>query len=340
MPKVAVVILNWNGIDYLKKFLPSVILHTDPGLAEIIVADNGSKDLSVDWLILNHPQVGIIRFDRNYGFAEGYNRALREIKLPYVLLLNSDVEVTSGWLEPLVNELDSDPSVAACMPKIKSFNDRESFEYAGAAGGFIDKYGYPFCRGRILYHIETDHGQYDKSMDIFWASGSCLLVRSELYFSAGGLDPFFFAHMEEIDLCWRMKNMGYRIRFCHDSEIFHLGGGTLPKSHHRKTYLNFRNNLILLIKNLPKNRVIRICTLRLFLDMIAALYFLVKLDPGETFAVFHAYFSILIRCRKIFRSRREVIKKITPGYHREIYSQSIIWNFYIRKIKEYNQLSF
>lgn len=340
MPKVAVVILNWNGIPCLKRFLPSVIIHTDPGLADIIIADNGSTDQSVNWLTQNYPLVRIIRLDRNYGFAEGYNRALKEINSPYVLLLNSDVEVSPKWLEPLLHIMDSDPSVAACMPKIKSYNDRGSFEYAGAAGGFIDKYGYPFCRGRILYQIETDHGQYDDSVDIFWASGSCMLVRSELYFSAGGLDPFFFAHMEEIDLCWRMKNLGYRIRFCHESEIFHLGGGTLPKSNHRKTYLNFRNNLILLIKNLPTTRIFRICIMRLLLDMIAALYFLVKLDPGETFAVFHAYFSILIRCRKIFRSRRELMKKINPGHHKEIYQRSIVWNFYIRKIRQYNQLSF
>jgi GT2 family glycosyltransferase len=340
MSRVAVVILNWNGIDFLQKFLPSVIIHTDTELAEIIVADNGSTDLSVNWLTRNYPQVRIIKLERNYGFAEGYNLALREIKSSYFLLLNSDVEVTPKWLEPLVSILDTDPSVAACMPKIKSFNNRSFFEYAGAAGGFIDRYGYPFCRGRILYHIEEDHGQYNNSMDIFWASGACMLVRKELYFSSGGLDPFFFAHMEEIDLCWRMKNMGYRIRFCHESEVFHLGGGTLPKSNHRKTYLNFRNNLILLIKNLPAAKVIRVCAMRLVLDMIAAFYFLVKPDPGESFAVFHAYFSVLTRCRKIFRSRRELIKKINPGYHREISPRSMIWNFYIRKIREYNQLSF
>src|SRR4030042_1150983 len=340
MARVAVVILNWNGIDYLKKFLPSVIVHTDPELAEIIVADNGSTDQSVNWLNQDYPRVRIIKLDRNYGFAEGYNLALSEIKSSYFLLLNSDVEVTPKWLEPLVNVLDSYPSVSACMPKIKSFNNRSSFEYAGAAGGFIDRYGYPFCRGRILYHIEEDRGQYNSSIDIFWASGACLLVRNELYFSSGGLDPFFFAHMEEIDLCWKMKNMGYRIRYCPELDVFHLGGGTLPKSNHRKTYLNFRNNLILLIKNLPTAKAIRVCAMRLLLDKIAALYFLVTLDPGESFAVFHAYWSVLTHCHKIFRSRRELMKKINTGHHREIFPRSIIWNFYIRKIREYNQLSF
>ena len=340
MSRVAVVILNWNGIDYLKKYLPSVVAHTDPGLADIYVSDNGSEDQSVNWIAQQYPQVKIIQLDRNWGFAEGYNLALRKIQSSYFLLLNSDVEVTPKWIEPLVNILDTDPSVGACMPKIKSLHDRSSFEYAGAAGGFIDTFGYPFCRGRILNHIETDHGQYDNNIDIFWASGACLLVRSELYFSAGGLDPFFFAHMEEIDLCWRLKNMGYVIRFCHESEVFHLGGGTLPKKNHRKTYLNFRNNLILIIKNLPAGQVIRVCTARLFLDLIAALYFLFKLDPGESFAVIHAYFSIITRAGKICKVRRETIRKIHPACHREIYPNSIVWNFYIRRIKEYSQLSF
>jgi len=340
MSRVAVVILNWNGIDYLKKYLPSVITHTDPDLADIYIADNGSEDQSVNWIIRQYPQVKIIRLDHNWGFAEGYNLALRKIQSSYFLLLNSDVEVTPKWLEPLVNILDTDLSVGACMPKIKSLHDRSSFEYAGAAGGFIDTFGYPFCRGRILNHIENDHGQYDNNINIFWASGACLLVRSELYLSSGGLDPFFFAHMEEIDLCWRLKNMGHIIRFCHESEVFHLGGGTLPKKNHRKTYLNFRNNLILIIKNLPAGQVIRICTARLFLDLIAALYFLFKLNPGESFAVIHAYFSIITRSGKICKIRRELIHNIHPAYHREIYPHSIVWKYYIRNIKEFKQLSF
>jgi GT2 family glycosyltransferase len=340
MSRVAVVILNWNGIDYLKQYLPSVITHTDPGLAEIYIADNGSEDQSVNWVTQQYPQVRIIKLDRNWGFAEGYNLALRKIQSSYFLLLNSDVEVTPKWIEPLVNIMDNDLSVGACMPKIKSLHDRSSFEYAGAAGGFIDTYAYPFCRGRILNHTETDHGQYDNNIDIFWASGACLLIRSELYLSAGGLDPFFFAHMEEIDLCWRLKNMGHRIRFCHESEVFHLGGGTLPKRNHKKTYLNFRNNLILIIKNLPSGQVIRVCIARFFLDIIAAIYFLIKLNPGESFAVLHAYFSVIIRSGKILRKRKELVRKILPVNHREIFPHSIIWNFYIRKIKEYNQLSF
>jgi len=340
MAKVAVVILNWNGLNYLQKFLPSVVTNTDPKLADIIVADNGSQDKSLEWLRDNWPAIRIIKLDRNHGFAEGYNLALREIKSLYFLLLNSDVEVTPGWLEPLAEILDSDSSVAACMPKIKSYHDRSSFEYAGAAGGFIDKFGYPFCRGRILSHIEEDHGQYDDSRDIFWASGACLLIRADLYLSSGGLDPFFFAHMEEIDLCWRIKNMGWRIRFCHESEVFHLGGGTLPKGNHKKTYLNFRNNLIIIIKNSPAGKLLRILITRLMLDIIAAFYFMAKLDPGETFAVIKAYLSLLGNFNTIFRSRRKLAEKIKPGFHNEIFPGSIVWNFYFRKKKEYSKLSF
>jgi hypothetical protein len=340
MAKVAVVILNWNGIQFLQQFLPSVVTHTDPELAEIYVADNGSTDQSVEWISRNYPDVRIIKLDQNYGFAEGYNRALSHIKSTYSLLLNSDVEVTPGWLEPLVKTLDNDPSVGACMPKIKSLHNKSLFEYAGAAGGFIDRFGYPFCRGRILSHTEPDHGQYDNNMDIFWASGACILIRSELYFSAGGLDPFFFAHMEEIDLCWRLKNMGYRIRFCHESEVFHLGGGTLPKKNHKKTYLNFRNNLILIIKNLPSGQVSGICAARFFLDMIAAVYFMLKMDPGESASVIHAYISIIGQSRKIVTMRRELIRKIQAFRHKEIYPHSIVWNYYLRGIKEYHKLSF
>ncbi len=340
MAKVAVVILNWNGIDYLKKFLPSVVENTDPGLAEIIVADNGSQDQSVEWLRQNWSGLRIIKLDRNYGFAEGYNLALREIESAYFLLLNSDVEVTPGWLEPLAGILESDPSVAACMPKVKSYHERSSFEYAGAAGGFLDRFGYPFCRGRILTHIEEDHGQYDDSRDIFWASGACLLVRADLYLSSGGLDPFFFAHMEEIDLCWRIKNMGWRIRYCHESEVFHLGGGTLPKGNHKKTYLNFRNNLIIIIKNLPAGKLVRILFARLLLDIIAAVYFLIKLDPGEAFAVMKAYLSLIGNWRTIIRSRKELVEKIKPGFHKEIFPGSIVWNYYFRKIREYSKLGF
>lgn len=340
MSQVAVVILNWNGISFLKRFLPSVVEHTNAELADIYVADNGSTDDSLTWLRQNYAQVKIIRLDRNWGFAEGYNLSLKQISSQYYLLLNSDVEVTEHWLDPLVALMESEPTVAACMPKIKSASERSLFEYAGAAGGYIDKWGYPFCRGRIFYHIEPDNGQYDNSVEIFWASGACLLIRSELYFAAGGLDSFFFAHMEEIDLCWRLKNLGHRIRFVHESQVFHLGGGTLPKKNHRKTYLNFRNNIILLVKNLPSGRVFKTLVVRFILDLVAAGYFLIKLDPGESFAVVKAYFSVMLHCRKILRLRKNLRTEARPLHYHEIYDSSIVWKFYIRRMREFSQLGF
>jgi len=340
LSEVAVVILNWNGINYLKRFLPSVIEHTNPDIADIYIADNGSTDDSLIWLRQNYPGVKIIELDHNRGFAEGYNRSLKHISSEYYLLLNSDVEVTPHWLEPLLEVMESDASIAACMPKIKSVQERSLFEYAGAAGGFIDQYGYPFCRGRIFYHIEADNGQYDNDIEIFWASGACFMVRSELYFTAGGLEPFFFAHMEEIDLCWRLKNHGFRIMFVHRSEVFHLGGGTLPKKNHRKTYLNFRNNLILLIKNLPSGKFLQTMPARIILDFVAAAFFMIKLDPLESFAVLKAYASVLTHLRKIFHLRKETIKKASPKHHYETYPGSIVWQFYIKNKREFSQLKY
>ena len=340
MSQVAVVILNWNGIGYLKRFLPSVVEYTNPEMADIYVADNGSTDESIAWLRKNYEQVQIIMLNRNYGFAGGYNLSLKQISCRYYVLLNSDVEVTAHWLDPLVKLMDSDPAVAACMPKIKSAAAPSLFEYAGAAGGYIDKWGYPFCRGRILHHIEPDEGQYDSSVEIFWASGACLLIRSDLFFKAGGLDSFFFAHMEEIDLCWRLKNLGYRIRFVHEAQVFHLGGGTLPKKNHRKTYLNFRNNIILLVKNLPAKKLAGVLVVRFVLDFVAAAFFLIKLDPGESFAVVKAYFSLLFHTRKIFRLRKEHRVKDCPLHQNEIFNGSIVWNFYIRRKKTFNLLGF
>ena len=340
MPHVAVVILNWNGINFMKRFLPSVVEHTNPGLADIFVADNGSTDDSLIWLEQFYPQVKIIRLDRNWGFADGYNRSLKGLSYRYFLLLNSDIEVTPHWLDRLVELMESEPSVGACMPKIRSAFDPSLFEYAGAAGGYIDKWGYPFCRGRIFHFIEPDEGQYDSTVDIFWASGACLLIRSELYFAAGGFDSFFFAHMEEIDLCWRLKNLGYRIMIVHKSRVFHLGGGTLPKKNHRKTYLNFRNNIILLIKNLPPGKVIRILFVRIILDFVAAIYFLIKFDPGESFAVLKAYFSLLRNCRMIIRIRKNTGTGSGLLHHDEIFNGSIIWEFYIRRKRKFSQLRF
>lgn len=339
MNKVAVVILNWNGINYLRKFLPALVSHTPQDYASLYVADNGSSDSSVAWLKENMPEIQVIGLMENHGFAEGYNLALQQIEATYFVLLNSDVEVTENWLEPLYRMMEENEEIAACMPKIKSYNDPSYFEYAGAAGGYIDKYGFPFCRGRIFHHTEEDLGQYDQPKDIFWASGACLMIRSDIYTRAGGLDPYFFAHMEEIDLCWRIKNLGHRICFNPGSTIFHIGGGTLPKKNHKKTYYNFRNNLILLIKNLPEPKYRRTIIKRILLDKIAAGYFLVKLDFGELWAVLKAYLSVLVHLRKILRFRKQLKEKIQPGYHPEIYNKSIVYKFFIKGVKTYSELT-
>ena len=250
--KVAVVILNWNGEALLEQFLPSVIAHTPPEQADVIVADNGSTDGSIPMLRAKFPDVRLIQFSRNYGFAEGYNRAMAETEADYVVLLNSDVEVTPGWLDEPIDMLDANERMAAVQPKILAYADRQRFEYAGAAGGWIDSYGYPFCRGRILHITETDTGQYDTPTDIFWASGACAVMRRSAYLHVGGLDAAFFAHQEEIDLCWRLKARGYRICYAPHSTVYHVGGATLHAENPRKTFLNFHNNLLMIYKNMSE----------------------------------------------------------------------------------------
>ena len=269
MTRVKIVILNWNGRDYLKRFLPTLVSRT-PG-AGIVVADNGSTDDSVRFLERSYPQVELLRLDRNYGYAEGYNRALAGLNAEYFVLLNSDVEVTEGWLDPLVRTLDGDGSVAAVSPKIRSFGEPDKFEYAGAAGGFIDFLGYPFCRGRILDSIESDKGQYDDPREVFWASGACMAVRADVFRSLGGFDGDFFAHMEEIDFCWRAQLAGYAVRVEPRSCVLHVGGGTLPNNSPQKIYLNFRNNLCMLFKNLSPLSFWPVLFARMALDGAAAL---------------------------------------------------------------------
>lgn len=287
--KVAVVILNWNGKSFLKQFLPSVVKYSTN--AQIIVADNDSKDDSISFLKNNYSDVQIIQLDKNYGFAGGYNNALKQIDSEYYVLLNSDVEVTENWLDPMIELLDNDQSIVACQPKIKDYHNKTHFEYAGASGGFMDKYGYPFCRGRIFDDLEEDKGQYDDVTEVFWASGACLFIRSKEYHEIGGLDEFFFAHMEEIDLCWRLKNQGYKIMVCPSSVVYHVGGGTLNKVKPQKTFLNFRNSLLTLHKNLPKKRRFSIIFTRLCLDGIAGVKFLVSGKPTHTWAIIRSHFS-------------------------------------------------
>ena len=286
---VAVIILNWNGEKLLREFLPQVIATTDSEIADIIIADNGSTDNSVPLLKSAFPQVKILEFPENYGYAEGYNKAIENTRYRYTVLLNSDVATTGGWINALYQYMESNPQVGACQPKILSYTDKSCFEYAGASGGFIDRNGYPFCRGRIFSTTEKDNGQYDTTISIFWATGAALMVRSQLYLDAGGLDKDFFAHMEEIDLCWRILLKGYQIMVVPQSMVYHLGGGSLPASNPRKTYLNFRNNLLLLHKNLPDSTRNKTLFRRRLLDTIAWAKFVATLDFKNASAVWRAH---------------------------------------------------
>lgn len=335
-PEVAVIILTWNGKHFLQEYLPSV-LSTSYSNVRIIVADNASTDNTDTWLSANFPQVVFLPLGENYGFAEGYNRAIKEVSSEYVVLLNQDVEVTAGWLEPLVSILENDASVAAVQPKIKAVYDKSLFEYAGAAGGFIDRFGYPFCRGRIFNHLEKDIGQYDTVRPIAWASGACVLVRRSLYITAGGLDADLFAHMEEIDLCWRLKNMGYEIVCQPDALVYHLGGGSLPKESPRKTFLNFRNNLAIITKNYS-GAIAYLLVTRFFLDLLAALHFLITGKFDHASAVlkaqmkFYQKFPSWLKKRSLERQRRS--NPIITGF----YPQSLLFDVYLRRVSTFDKL--
>lgn len=331
MSKTAVVILNWNGAQFLKQFLPSVCLHT-PEAAEIIVADNGSTDTSHD-AVAAFPRVKWLPLGENYGFAEGYNRALHEITADYYVLLNSDVEVTPNWLEPMTDFLDKHPEVAACQPKIKSYHQRSFFEHAGAAGGLIDALGYPYCRGRMFDHVEEDRGQYDQAARIFWASGACLCIRSQLYHETGGLDKDFFAHMEEIDLCWRLGCHGWAVFYVPESTVFHIGGGSLPKENPRKDYLNFRNNLLMLYKNLPPQQLRRVMMTRYWMDLAAALQALLSGKKATAKAIMQARkdYSKMKQTPDFVVKRQTNLQAMRVQKPFGIIRRSIVWDYYIRK---------
>lgn len=333
MAKLSVVILNWNGRHHLERYLPSVVAHTS-GDAEVVVADNGSTDDSLAWLRLNYPDVRVVRLDRNYGFAGGYNRALKEIDSPYYLLLNSDVEVVEGWWQPLVEVLDAEADVAVVAPKLRADAEREMFEYAGASGGFIDYLGYPFCRGRILSTVERDEGQYDTRRDIFWASGAAMCCRRDIFHQLGGFDDDFFAHMEEIDLQWRMQLAGWRIVIEPRSVVYHLGGGTLPQSP-QKIYLNHRNNLAMLYKcSSPLQRAV-VAIVRPFTDAAEALGYLVTLRPRKAWAVVRAWMSFIAWHGELSRKRRAVVRSHKP---KNIYRFSIILRYIFGKRKFNNMM--
>lgn len=333
MKRLSIVILNWNGAEMLRKFLPSVIAHSEGEGIEVCVADNASTDNSLEMMRREFPDVRLILLDKNYGFAEGYNRALAEVDAEYVLLLNSDVEVTEGWLVPMVEYMDAHPEVAACQPKIRSYHRRNEFEHAGACGGFMDAYGYPFCRGRMMDTVEVDAGQYDTVIPVFWATGAALFIRTAEYREVGGLDARFFAHMEEIDLCWRLRSRGRQIVCIPQSIVYHVGGATLNKSNPRKTYLNFRNNLLMLYKNLPEAELRPVMRVRWCLDMLAALQFLLKGELGN--------FRALFRARKDYASMRplykevraENLEKTVQPTQPERFPWSLLWRYYVCGVK-------
>ncbi len=333
--KVAVVILSWNGRKFLEDFMPSVMRHTSTELCEIIVADNLSSDDSIVFLQQHYPTVRIIQNQRNGGYAGGYNDALKLLDTEYYVLLNQDIEVTDGWVEKVIAQMDKDPVIAAAQPKIKAYLQKDEFEYAGACGGYLDKFGYPFCRGRVFETIEKDEGQYDTQADIFWASGACLFVRRSAFWNAGGLDEDFFAHQEEIDLCWRMQNQGQRIICVPASVVYHVGGGSLGYGSPFKTYLNFRNSLFMLFKNLPAWQVFWKITFRMQLDNLAALKFLFGGGGFKAYwAILKSQFAFygaipsLIRKRKLFKRTTD-----TP-----LFPKSVVFNFFVRGRKTYNQL--
>jgi GT2 family glycosyltransferase len=338
MKKVSVVILNWNGKTLMEQFLPSVLAHTPETVAEIMVADNGSTDGSAEMLREKFPSVRILPFDRNYGFAEGYNRAMAAVETPFAVLLNSDVEVTPHWLDEPLRVLDEYPDVAGVQPKIRSWKHRERFEYAGACGGYIDRYGYPFCRGRILNSVEEDRGQYDRIADIFWASGACFFIRTEVYRREGGLDAVFFAHQEEIDLCWRLRARGYRLLCTPQSVVYHVGGATLEVENPRKTFLNFRNNLLMIYKNMPDGALPRVMRVRWWLDYLAAGRFLLTGHLAGAQAVF--------RARRAFRQlkktyqpvRAENLSRVRVNPVPEMLPQNLLFSCYLKGKKTFMEI--
>ena len=338
MEKLAIVILNWNGAQMLRQYLPSVLRYSRDE-ATVYVADNASTDDSVPMLRAHFPDVKLILLDQNWGFAEGYNKALAQVEAEYYLLLNSDIEVTHHWLTPLIEFMDAHDDVAACQPKLLSMANRDQFEYAGASGGFLDRYGYPFCRGRIFDTIENDNGQYDYPSEVLWATGAALLVRARTYNNIGGLDGRFFAHCEEIDFCWRLRLSGYKVYCLPESVVYHVGGGTLPKSNPMKTYLNFRNNLTMLYKCLPEEELKRVMRWRWWLDYLAAWeMLLLKRSLGDFKAVYRAR-RAFSRWRKDFRDDREQIQR--SRRLREIPERrrfSLLWQYYVKGRKHYSDL--
>lgn len=330
--KVAIVILNWNGKKLLEQFLPSIV-NFSAELADIYVADNASTDASISFVREHFPSVQIVENATNGGYAKGYNDALQSIKADIYCLINSDVEVTSGWLEPVLELFEKESNTAIIQPKLLDYKDKTKFEYAGAGGGFIDFYGYPYCRGRVFNHLETDEGQYNDIASIFWASGACFFIRSEVYHKLGGFDEDYFAHQEEIDLCWRTQNEGFEVKYVGTSTVYHVGGATLQESNPHKTYLNFRNSLLNVIKNVPKQRFLFVVISRLILDGIAGAKFMLELRPIHTWAILKAHLSLYKNFYKFLKKRKKLQKKLSYNLH-----TSVVWQYFILGRKLFKNL--
>lgn len=330
--KIAIVILNWNGQKLLEQFLPSVVNFSSKE-ATIYIADNASTDSSINYVKSSFPSIKIVKNDINGGYAKGYNDALQSIDADIYCLLNSDVEVTEDWLKPVIDIFKNEKNTAIIQPKLLDFKDKTKFEYAGAAGGFVDLYGYPYCRGRVFNHLETDQGQFNDVKEIFWASGACLFIRAEVYHQLEGFDEDYFAHQEEIDLCWRTQNIGYKIKYVGSSVVYHVGGATLKETNPHKTYLNFRNSLLNVVKNVPKKWFLFVIFSRLLLDGVAGLKFMLELRPIHTWAIVKAHFSFYKNFPKFLKKRKKIQKKSTYNLH-----TSIVWQYFILGRKKFHQL--
>ena len=330
--KTAIVILNWNGKKLLEQFLPSIVNFSSQE-ADIYVADNASQDTSISYIKNNFPAVKIVKNTENGGYAKGYNDALHNIKADIYCLINSDVEVTQNWLIPILEVFKSDEKTAIIQPKILDFKDRDKFEYAGAAGGFLDLYGYPYCRGRVFNQLEKDRNQFNDVSEIFWASGACFFIRSKIYHQLNGFDEDYFAHQEEIDLCWRTQNIGYKIKYVGTSTVYHVGGATLQETNPHKTYLNFRNSLLNVVKNVPKKWFLFVVFARLILDGIAGLKFVIEFRPIHTWAILKAHLSFYKNFFKFLKKRRKLQKKQNYNQH-----TSIVWQYFVLGRKKFEEL--
>jgi GT2 family glycosyltransferase len=330
--KIAIVILNWNGQKLLEQFLPSVVNFSSED-ADVYIADNASTDSSIAYVKEYFPSIKIVENAVNGGYAKGYNDALQAIDADVYCLLNSDVEVIKNWLKPIINVFNSDEETAIIQPKLLDFKDKTKFEYAGAAGGFIDLFGYPYCRGRVFNHLETDESQFNDTTDIFWASGACFFIRSKVYHQLGGFDEDYFAHQEEIDLCWRTHNNGYNIKYVGESTVYHVGGATLQENNPKKTFLNFRNSLLNVVKNVPKKWFLFVIFSRLILDGIAGIKFMVELRPIHTWAIIKAHFSFYKNFNKFLKKRKKLSKKQDYNLH-----TSIVWQYFALGRKEFKDL--